>query len=69
MNDIIKNFSTKKKYEQKLKARLCFLRSYDQMDKFLKPFRNKSVITYSIKDNQRAASIISIRGKNRLCKQ
>ena len=54
MNDIIKNFSAKKKYVQKLKARLCFLRSYDQMDKFLKPFRNKSVITYSIKDNQRA---------------
>ena len=35
MNDSIKKFSTKKKYVQKLKARLCFLRSYDQMDKFL----------------------------------
>ena len=65
MNGIIKNFSTKKKYVQLC----CFLRSYDQMDKFLKPFRNKSVITYCIKDNQRATLIISSRGKNTLCKQ
>ena len=68
MNDIIKNFSTKKKCVQKLKARLCFLRSKDQLDKFLKPFRNKSFITYFIKNSQRAILIIFSLGNNGLCK-
>ena len=49
-------------------ARLCFLRSYDQMDKFLKPFRNKSFITYFIKNSQRAILIIISLGNNGLCK-